>query len=132
MKNLYHATAAEEVKERVERRRPDSEQQWGKMSPAQAMEHCSVAMEWAVGDTRPPRMFLERILGSTVKSKALGDERPMGRNAPTAKNLAVADERNLGVERKRLCADEFVQLNVQRTPHRLRVTRQRPTEDQSC
>lgn len=104
MKNLYEAAAAKEVKERIARLRPDSERQWGKMSAAQAAAHCSVAMEWAVGDIRPPRMFLGRIFGPMAKSKMLGNDRPMGKNAPTAKSLLVPDERDLGVEQKRLCA----------------------------
>jgi hypothetical protein len=48
-------------------------------------------------------MFLGRIFGPMVKSKVLGDEKPMGRNAPTAKSLVVADERDFETERKRLC-----------------------------
>lgn len=104
MKNLYEAGTAQEVKERIARLRPDSKRQWGKMSPAQAVAHCAVAMEWAVGDTRPRRMLIGRILGPMVKSKAIGDEQPMRRNAPTAKSLVVADDRNLAVEQKRLCA----------------------------
>lgn len=103
MKNLYEAGTAREVKERIARLHPHSARQWGKMSPAQAVAHCSVAMEWAVGDIRPPRMLIGRILGPIAKSKALGDEKPMGRNAPTAKSLVVADERDLAAEQKRLC-----------------------------
>jgi hypothetical protein len=104
MKNLYEAATVEEVKERITRLGPGSERQWGKMNSAQAAAHCSVAMEWAIGDSCPPRMFLGWIFGPMVKSKVLGDERPMGRNAPTTKSLVVADERDLGVEQKRLCA----------------------------
>jgi hypothetical protein len=58
MKNLYEPATADEVRQRITRLRSDSARQWGKMSPAQAVAHCSVAMEWAVGDIRPPRMFL--------------------------------------------------------------------------
>jgi len=104
MKNLYEAGVAEEIKERIARLRPDSQRQWGKMNVAQAVAHCAGPMEWAVGDSLPPRMFLGRILGPMVKSKVLRDEKPMGRNAPTAKSLVVADERDLEAERKKLCA----------------------------
>jgi len=103
MKSLFDATTANEVKERIGRLGPNSVRQWGKMNPAQAMAHCAIAMESAVGDSLPPRMFVGWILGPLVKSKALKDE-PMGRNAPTAKSLVVADERDLGKERQRLCA----------------------------
>jgi Protein of unknown function (DUF1569) len=103
------------VKERITRLLPGSERQWGKMSPAQAVAHCSVAMEWAVRDSCPPRMFLGRMLGPMAKSKVLGDERSMGKNARTAKSLVVADERDLGVEQKRLCAliDRFASAGPQ-------------------
>jgi hypothetical protein len=103
MKSLFDAATANEVKERIGRLGPNSVRQWGKMNAAQAMAHCSIAMESAVGDSLPPRMFVGRILGPLVKSKALKDE-PMGRNAPTAKSLVVADDRDLAKERQRLCA----------------------------
>jgi Protein of unknown function (DUF1569) len=104
MKNLYESPTTDDVKQRIMRLRTDSARQWGKMSPAQAVAHCSAAMEWAVGDSRPTRMFLGRIFGPIAKSKMLGDEKPMGKNAPTTKSLVVADERDLGAEQKRLCA----------------------------
>ena len=102
MKNLFEAGTAKEVKERIGRLCATSQRQWGKMSAPQAMAHCSVAMEWAVGDKVEQRMFLGRILGPIAKSQVLKDEKPMGRNAPTAKSLVVADERDLGKECHRL------------------------------
>jgi len=104
MKNLYEPATAKEVKERIGRLGPNSVRQWGKMTAPQALAHCSTAMEWAVGDSHPPRMFLGRILGPIAKSHALKDDKPMARNAPTAKSLVVADERDLGKETQRLSA----------------------------
>ena len=104
MKNLYEATTVKELRERLARLGPGSERQWGKMNVAQAVAHCSRAMEWAVGDSFPPRMFLGRIFGPLAKSKVLRDEKPMGRNGPTAKSLVVADERELETERTHLGA----------------------------
>jgi hypothetical protein len=104
MKNLFEAATAKEIKERIAKLEPKSERQWGKMTAPQAMAHCSVAMEWAVGDSVAPRMFVGRILGPMAKSQVLKDEKPMRRNTPTAKSLVVADERDLGKERERLCA----------------------------
>jgi len=102
MKNLFEAGTAKEIRDRIARLCPTSQRQWGKMSAPQAMAHCSAAMEWAVGDSVAPRMFVGRILGPLVKSQLLKDEKPMGRNAPTAKRLVVADERDLGKECQRL------------------------------
>ena len=103
MKNLFEAATVEEVKERVARLRPDSDRLWGKMNPAQALAHCSLGIEWAVGDRTPPRMLLGRILGRIVKPMALGNDEPMRRNSPTVTGLVVKDERDLGIERERLC-----------------------------
>jgi hypothetical protein len=104
MKNLFEVATAKEVKERIARLGPKSERQWGKMNAAQAVAHCSVGMEWAVGDSFPPRMFVGRIIGPIAKSQVLKDEKPMGRNAPTAKSLVVKDDRDLGKECQRLSA----------------------------
>ena len=103
MKNLFEAATAEEVKNRIAQLRPDSERQWGKMNAAQAQAHCSAALEWAVGDSVPPRLLLGRIVGWMVKPMLLRDEEPMRRNSPTVNSLVVEDERDLGAERERLC-----------------------------
>jgi hypothetical protein len=104
MKSLFDAATATEIHSRIARLEPRSTRQWGKMNASQAMAHCALAMEWAVGDSVAPRMFLGRLLGSLAKSKVLKDEAPLRRNTPTAKSLVVANERNLEKECQRLCA----------------------------
>lgn len=111
MKSLFEAATTSEIKKRIARLEPGSQRQWGKMNAAQAMAHCAIAMEWAVGDSFAPRMFVGRIVGPLVKSKVLKDEAPLRRNTPTAKSLVVANERDLVKERQRLCEliDRFFQ-----------------------
>ncbi|HEY6386918.1 MAG TPA: DUF1569 domain-containing protein [Candidatus Acidoferrum sp.] len=104
MKNLFEAARVEEVKQRIAQMRPDSERLWGTMNPAQALEHCSRGMETALGDKTPPRVLVGRLLGWIVKPKVMGNDEPLRRNSPTAKELIVKDERELGTERTRLCA----------------------------
>lgn len=103
MKNLFEAGTAEGVKERIARLGPDSERRWGRMNPAQAVAHCAAGLEWAVGDSYPPRIYLGRIMGWMVKPLLLRNDEPMRRNSPTVKSLAVADQRDLATERERLC-----------------------------
>ena len=103
MTNLYEATTVTRVKERIAQLRTDSDRQWGKMAPAQALAHCSEAMHWAVGDVRPPRMFVGRILGKLIKPRVLAEHEQMRKNSPTEKSLVIADERDFGAEQKRLC-----------------------------
>ena len=106
MKNLFEAATVEEVKERVARLRPDSDRLWGKMNPAQALAHCSAAMEMAVGEKLPRRILIGRPLGRLAKKSMIVNEKPMPRNAGTDKSLVVTDERDFVAERQRL--SEFI------------------------
>jgi hypothetical protein len=122
VKNLFEAARANEVKERTAQLKPDSERLWGKMYPAQALAHCSLGMEWAVGDRIPPRMLIGRILGRIIKPMVFRNDEPMRRNSPTAKDLVVHDERDLGTEQVRLCGliDRFAAAGPEgctRHPH---------------
>ena len=110
MMNIYDPAMVLEVKERLAKLTPESARQWGKMDAAQAVAHCATSMEWAVGDKKPPRMFVGRVLGVIVKPLALKDDAPMRRNSPTSPDLVIADARDLARERERLCGliDRFV------------------------
>lgn len=101
MKTLYNAAVVNEVKARLAQFGQETERLWGKMSAGQMLAHCSIAMEFAVGDCRPPRMLIGRLLGGLVKS-GFTNEKPLNKNGPTAKNLIVLDVRDVGVERERL------------------------------
>jgi hypothetical protein len=111
MKNLFEPARAQEVKERLARLQPDSQRQWGQMNPAQALAHCTAAMDIAMGKTSPsPRVFIGRLLGPLVKKSLLVKGEPMRRNATTDKNCLVTDVRDFAVERQRLreSIDHFV------------------------
>ena len=103
MKNLFDAATVEDVKARLVHLRPESERRWGSMNAPQAVAHCAAGLELALGDRKPPRLWLGRIMGLIVKPMALGNDQPMRRNSPTVKELVVQDARDLGTERQRLC-----------------------------
>jgi hypothetical protein len=102
LKNLFDVSTVGEIKMRLQRLRPDSPRQWGKMTPAQAAAHCAASMEMALGDTRPPRMLIGRVLGGFIKPLALGDDKPMKRNSPTVPSFVIKDDRDFAAERVRL------------------------------
>ncbi len=60
MKNLFEERAAEEVKVRLARLRPDSGRLWGRMDAAQAVAHCAAGLELAPGERRPPQTLFGR------------------------------------------------------------------------
>ncbi len=75
------------------------------MDAAQAVAHCATSMEWAVGDKKPPRMFVGRVLGVVIKPLVLKDDAPMRKNSPTSPDLVIADARDLERGTGARCAD---------------------------
>ena len=102
MKNLFQPETVQELKERMSHLGPDSPRLWGKMTPAQAMAHCTIAMELALGDRRAPRMFIGRLIGLVIKPMAFKESEPMRRNTPTIPGFAVSDTRDLACECEKL------------------------------
>jgi hypothetical protein len=109
MTNLFEPATTEEVKQRMAQLRPDSDRQWGKMNPAQALAHSSAAMEVSVGLKFPPRNLFGRLIGRRVLKTFLAGK-PFPRNSPTDKSYVVKDDRDFEVERQRLLEliDRFV------------------------
>ena len=110
MKNLFDATVANQVKARLGKLEPRSERRWGKMTAAQMLAHCSVSMQWSVGEVVPEKGPLPvRLIGRLVKPMVFRNEDPLRKNSPTAKSLIVSDERDLDRERARLSGliDQF-------------------------
>lgn len=103
MKNLFDSTATNEVKTRLRKLQPQSERQWGKMTAPQMLAHCSVSLQWAVGEVVPEKGALPvRLIGWLVKPIVFRNANPLRRNSPTAKSLIVTDDRDLDKERERL------------------------------
>jgi transposase InsO family protein len=103
MTNLFEATTVEEVKGRMALLRADSARQWGKMTAAQAVEHCARGIEMAMGDRRPPRALIGRILGPVIKPMAFVEGEPMRKNSPSVPGVVVTDEQDFVKGRERLC-----------------------------
>ena len=69
MKYLFEAVTVEEVKGRIAQLKPDSERVWGKMNPAQALAHCSAAMEMAIGERNRHAYSLGGCWGALRRSR---------------------------------------------------------------
>ncbi len=110
MKSLFDVALANQVKQRVDSLRSDSERQWGKMSAAQMVAHCASGLEMAVGEIRPPRALIGRLIGAAIKPKVVRDDEPFRRNSPTVRELVIAGQVDLDAERARLRSliDRFV------------------------
>jgi hypothetical protein len=116
MKNLFDKATAAAVKDRVGRMAPEGQREWGTMTPAQALSHCSLGIEMAVGERKPPRVMVGRVLGPVIKVLALGDDAPMRRNSPTVPGMIVKDDCDFQVEQARLigAVDGFAEDGLER------------------
>jgi hypothetical protein len=110
MESLFESGCVDEVQQRLSRLGPDQARQWGTMSAAQMLAHCSLGLEMAAGEIRPPRALIGRVLGPVIKPMAFRESEPMRRNSPTSKELVVKDDRDFETERRRLSGliDGFV------------------------
>jgi hypothetical protein len=101
-RNLFQAERVDEIKGRLRQLRPDSSREWGTMSPAQMLAHCSAGIEMAAGEIRPPRALIGRVIGRAVKRVAFREGEPFRRNSPTSKELLITAAVDFETERKRL------------------------------
>jgi hypothetical protein len=101
MKTLFETSSASEIRQRIGLLRSDSERQWGAMTVAQMLAHCSVWMETAAGLHAPPWSIVGRVFGKVAKKSILGDK-PIGRNMPTEKSLIMRGEKDFAAEQRRL------------------------------
>lgn len=103
MKNMFDSTVANEVRTRLGKLAPQSERRWGKMTAPQMLAHCSLSLQWAVGELVPEKGALPaRLIGPLIKPMVFRNDDPIRRNSPTAGSLIVTDERDLASERARL------------------------------
>ena len=101
MKSIFDKTASDEILERLERLQPTAARQWGKMSPAQMLEHCSRALEMATGKKPRQQAFLGKMIGWIFK-KGFLSEKPFPKNSPTAPDFIIKDEPDLEATKARL------------------------------
>jgi hypothetical protein len=110
MQSLFQSADRQSILARLDTLQAGSTRQWGKMSPAQMLTHCSLALETATGDRPMKQKLIGKLLAPLVRSSVLG-EKPFSKNSPTDPTFVVSDERDFAAERKRLVGliERFVQ-----------------------
>lgn len=102
MKTLLDPVYAKEINTRVASVTPGNQRQWGKMTAGQMMAHCIIGLDNAMGDSKPPRVFIGYILGPLVKGMALKEGVPFKKNSPTAPNMKMSADHDLEAEQAKL------------------------------
>ena len=102
MKHLFDTAQALEMKQRILRLQPESERQWGSMTLAQTLAHCTSGLQMATGSINPKRAsFPVNVLGVLIKPLVLSGDTPMRRNSPSSPELFSADPAQCDFERER-------------------------------
>ena len=101
MRTIFDTSVKDELFARIDSLSPDSERQWGKMTPSQMMEHTARALEMASGQKPMQQLFIGKLIGWAFKGGFLS-EKEMPRNAPTWPSLRIADDPEFDATRERL------------------------------
>lgn len=100
--DIFTKEVTGQIVSRIENLRPDTAPQWGKMTVAQMLAHCSVTYEMIFTDKHPKPGSVKRwLLKAFVKDTVVG-AKPYKRNSPTAPAFKIEDERDFASEQRRL------------------------------
>ena len=101
MKSIFEPETHAELLDRLSKLKPETERQWGKMTPSQMMEHTARAMEMATGQVPMKQAFIGKAIGWIFKNRFLGEE-PFSKNSPTGPTLIIKDDPDFEAVRERL------------------------------
>jgi hypothetical protein len=102
MSRIHDDAVREEIKRRIMALTPDSQRQWGRMTPDQMLWHCAEAIDTGLGN-KPykelgfPKFFPKAL----VRWSLLKGPWPKGRT-PTAPQWVAKDRYDFGEQRTRL------------------------------
>ena len=100
MYNLFEQKNAAELLSRLEKLKPITEAQWGKMKVDQMMAHVAITLETPFGPDRKQN-FLGKLFGKMAK-KSIFSPKPFKKNSPTDPGFIVKDQRNFETEKARV------------------------------
>ncbi len=101
MKSLFESSTKEEVFQRIDKLNTTSTPVWGKMNSSQMFAHCTAATQYACGDYPGKQIFIGKIIGTFLKP-VFYNEKPFGKNSPTAPHFTITDQRDFEKEKKLL------------------------------
>jgi hypothetical protein len=103
--NIFTKEVSQEVINRINKLKPESERQWGKMDVAKMLAHCNVAYEMIYEPEKHPKpnFFMSIILKLFVKNIVVG-EKPLKKNSQTAPAFIMKSDKDFNTEKSRLIA----------------------------
>lgn len=109
MKSIFDEETYNESLARIDNLTTDTQPQWGKMSAAQMLAHCSEIQDVANGKELKGTPFMVKLFKGMVRKMVVG-EKPYKKNSPTHPQYRMADsQHDFDTEKKRLLSalDKF-------------------------
>ena len=102
VKSLFDSSLAGDTKQRIMELHHDSQREWGNMTIAQTLVHCTSGLEMAMGVIKPKRApFPANVMGVLIKPLVFGNDKPIRRNSPSSPELFSADPARCDFEQER-------------------------------
>jgi hypothetical protein len=92
MKSVFEASTRQELANRINSLREQSNKKWGKMNVFQMLKHCTLHEDMMLGKIKIKRVLPGLLLGRIFLKKVLKDDKPFGKNSPTSSLLKTTDE----------------------------------------
>ena len=92
MKTIFDKSTREELLGRINSLTGNSMALWGKMTVYQMLIHCTRWDDMMVGKIAVKRMLLGRLVGQMALKNVLKNDKPLGKNSPTAPELVSTEQ----------------------------------------
>lgn len=100
--NIFSQEVSDQIIERINSLKPDSQPHWGRMNVSQMLAHCNVTYEMVYENKHPkPNLLMGFILKSFVKSKVT-NEVPYKQSLQTAPAFIMSGDKDFESEKARL------------------------------
>lgn len=100
--NIFNATVANTLTERLQRLSEKSQPQWGKMNAPQVLAHLNVMFELGLEQKHQrPNAFIRFMLKTFVKKKIINDV-PYKQNSMTAPEMVITRQPDFQLEKNRV------------------------------
>jgi hypothetical protein len=101
MKTIFDPSTITELTTRINSLSQQHKAQWGTMNVFQMTKHCALCDDMFLGKIKIKRVFIGRLIGKMILKKSLQDNRPFGKNSPTAPVLkTVGDSGDIEQQKK--------------------------------
>lgn len=102
--NIFTKPVVDQLINRINNLKPDTQPLWGKMSVDQMLAHCNVAYEMVYDNIHPKPNFVARFLITLFAKGFVVGDKPYKKNSPTGPGFIIKGSRDLEKEKARLIA----------------------------